>query len=511
MSENWSDDEFSSENGSYYSDWIDSDIEAELYSSIHHDVTDNSISYQENIDTSKGNLGLSQENSILSRENPVSSQITSVHPKSSQKQGFQKTHNNKPIKRKSDVVSEILENIQVTCESDSRSISFGIISSEPKIDNHMHLIKQSNADSLVEDETVSSDSDSSVIFFEPDESEPLTNLKHKTIILSSGDDESDSSTERMFAKSCQVKGKSLPNNLSSNEKDLWHVNIDDKYRSRKSYRYHERAVLTCSNCNMKGHNARFCQVPKMIKCFICGGNHSGNHCRDKMCSKCTKRGHDGKRCYAGVIDSCFLCNMKGHVTKNCPDLWRRYHLTTSFGKIVEGEQYISNASYCYNCGLLGHYGAECTMTRMDNSTFPTWTSVISYNNPRAIYRNEGKKGFSKENAHDRNINLKVIKSKQQTRSAQVTPSQQRKKKKKNGSVILPNLKVKNKVKNEVYFPRTPKATTSSSVNKEDSATNISHLIPPREIINWKRAFKKQQRLQKKAKLKMLRRLSFRDQ
>lgn len=534
MNEDWNDD-ISSEDGSYYSDRIDSDVEAELYSLIHHDVIDNSILSLENVDSSEENSSSPQISSVqpqcssdLSKNISISEnelingnkkyikfikRNSSLNEESfssdtamnfnlftsfetperlnaiqSSQNKFEKTTTNKSRqKKKSDYVSKILETIQVTQESNSRSIHLKDNSLKKTI-NHRHSVKQSDANSIMREEVVSSsssDSDSSVIFIESDESELQTNLMKRMVTDCY---ESDSS---LFEKSCRVKSNSLPNSdLNSNKKDPWHINYDDAFRSRKfSNRYHGKEMITCTNCCTKGHSAKFCSASKTIKCFICGGDHVAMRCRDRVCPKCNQKGHDNRRCLSRIIHPCHLCNMYGHKVKNCPDLWRRYHLTTSLGRIIKGRRYTSNTPiFCYNCGFEGHYGAECPRPRMDDRD-PTWTSVISYNNPRDIFRKERKTCNSKYNskrANDSNALDKDItfssKKRKQSMLDQVTL--QHKKRKQVNPAIAPKQTNKNTVGKEVYFPRTPKAKASTSKNKanpENNCIDFQRTLSPKQL------------------------------
>ncbi|GFR14362.1 uncharacterized protein TNCT_562821, partial [Trichonephila clavata] len=311
MDENWSD--ASSEHGSYYSDRIDSDIEAELYSLIHHDLADNSTLSQENVNIFRENVNTSQitsiqpeSNSVLSKsvsfmpenelingnqkykKNTKRNSISNVDPFSSdgikhsnlytsfetpknsraiqksRNECFKKTGTNESVKRKRGVMSKIVDSITGNnSRPNSRQIHCGEDSLKQTISN-TRLSKKSKGESFVIVESDSSDSDNSVYVTVSDETEFQTNITRETIVLSSDSDESDSSTERMFAESCQVKRNSLPSNyLNSNQEDPWHINTADTFGSgRFSNRYHERAQITCSNCNLKGHIAKLCPAPK---------------------------------------------------------------------------------------------------------------------------------------------------------------------------------------------------------------------------------------------------------
>ncbi|GFR31858.1 zinc finger CCHC domain-containing protein 7 [Trichonephila clavata] len=219
-----------------------------------------------------------------------------------------------------------------------------------------------------------------------------------------------------------------------------------------------------------------------------------------MCSRCTQKGHDYRRCASYAVETCLLCNMSGHSAKFCPDLWRRYHLTTSLGRIIKGKQRTSNSSiFCYNCGFEGHYGAECQRPRIDSWCLPTWTSVLSYDTPIGNTRNKVEDGrkkrvkyYSKEKTRDKNINF-PSKRKKQPIFAQ-DPSSQHKIKKEVKPKVSPkesftskvspkesftnkvSPKEKNKVGKEVYFPRTPKTTASTSADMAVCNGNIAGFL-----------------------------------
>ncbi|GBO12251.1 hypothetical protein AVEN_243119-1, partial [Araneus ventricosus] len=150
---------------------------------------------------------------------------------------------------------------------------------------------------------------------------------------------------------------------------------------------------------------------------------------------------------------------------------------TSKGSIVKGNPNPHSPLYCYSCGSKGHYGAECTETRVDRWSFPTWTSVISYKNPIAVLRRENERNFRQEerNSHERNrfdrTPLFHRKKGNETFSKD-TPTQNTKKKKKKKSPKMPPsinhqsaTRAQSIVQNEVYFPRTPKMTPSSSTQR----------------------------------------------
>ncbi|XP_054716702.1 zinc finger CCHC domain-containing protein 7-like [Uloborus diversus] len=148
----------------------------------------------------------------------------------------------------------------------------------------------------------------------------------------------------------------------------------------------------CTNCNESGHAARSCTVPQQKKCFICGGPHMANYCENTICSKCYRKGHNSRRCWqVSGTQSCAICNMYGHVKMNCPDIWRRYHLTTSNFKFTKGHRLKQDVPlYCFNCGVKGHFGSECPRPRMQSfeGSYPTWPLVISYTDHEKVSRKE---------------------------------------------------------------------------------------------------------------------------
>ncbi|GIY93889.1 uncharacterized protein CEXT_3632 [Caerostris extrusa] len=521
MDEIWTsveDTDCSSDDGATYSDRIDSDVEAELYSSIHHFSQDSTI-LEKDLTLTKSNPDLLQDHSTLPLTNSILSQENFPNEKSNQKNrssvkvnkvqneftsddigtnqlmrkklytSFEapvkkcriqnNTHSNKkvklliPEKRKSDLLSEVLEDIQVNSKllrpsnGLKRNASFSNLVAKGNRNSFGKIqVVASNSDSDSD-----SDSDNSVLYIEPDLSQLQMNVEKETILLNSGSDsESSTQSEKMFNKACKRKSFSLSSaELTENNDDPWHINTDDLFPSKflRGNRYHEQTTATCSNCKMKGHNARFCTVPKFIKCFICGGDHAGNKCKNRICFRCFYWGHDSRRCYQRIY-SCNLCNRRGHTIQNCPDLWRRFHLTTSMGKIVAQTTCTSNKQiFCYNCGVPGHYGAECFQPQQNPPGFPTWTRVISYNNPNAVGGHLNKNMKKPNDTFRRQLivgkktpNDKKKKPNKKKNVPQVdgvrshsTPLQKKKNSEKEKS---PPSKESIKPDKDVYFPRTPK-------------------------------------------------------
>jgi hypothetical protein len=82
----------------------------------------------------------------------------------------------------------------------------------------------------------------------------------------------------------------------------------------------------------------------------------------------------------------------GHVQRDCPDIWRRFHRT------LEGETPVSGAAsekpqtavWCCNCGRRGHLAEDCR--RFAYSPYPrTSLRIVRYAAPTALLAG-GKRG-----------------------------------------------------------------------------------------------------------------------
>ncbi|KAK3920133.1 Zinc finger CCHC domain-containing protein 7 [Frankliniella fusca] len=122
----------------------------------------------------------------------------------------------------------------------------------------------------------------------------------------------------------------------------------------------------CVNCNDFGHKAKFCPAPrKLVVCHMCGApGHSEPRCPKKMCLRCGEKNNiytdRCKKCVS--LLPCKVCESTLHDWKSCPDLWRRYHLTTSLGGICKAESVDirpRNELWCSNCAGKYHLSHEC--------------------------------------------------------------------------------------------------------------------------------------------------------
>ena len=74
-----------------------------------------------------------------------------------------------------------------------------------------------------------------------------------------------------------------------------------------------------------------------------------------------------------------ICKLN-HTTRTCPDLWRRYYLTTSDGQeLVAGEPALkpANTLFCCNCARRGHLWYDCG--RVQTTKYPVAKlNIFSY-------------------------------------------------------------------------------------------------------------------------------------
>ncbi|KAE8747176.1 hypothetical protein FOCC_FOCC006174 [Frankliniella occidentalis] len=148
----------------------------------------------------------------------------------------------------------------------------------------------------------------------------------------------------------------------SDDPKLWQLCQADIFNSRSSG-YGPK----CVNCNQFGHKVKFCPAPrKLVVCHMCGvPGHSEPRCPKKMCLRCGEKSNiytdKCKKCVS--LDACKICESKLHNWKSCPDLWRRYHLTTTSGEISKSELVEvrpRSEQWCSNCAGKYHLSHECT-------------------------------------------------------------------------------------------------------------------------------------------------------
>jgi len=170
----------------------------------------------------------------------------------------------------------------------------------------------------------------------------------------------------------------------------WPIDRSDVYsggRQRPRYFQGKR----CNNCNQVGHLVRDCPEPiKIPRCPMCGTpGHAETRCPNRSCLRCGQPGF-------GFLESCMHCRRLndvectecgyyGHVARDCPDLWRRYHATTTGSKVITpssgAAEKPDKECWCCNCGKKGHMRDDCRS--YSYSKYPPSTlRVVSYRQPK---------------------------------------------------------------------------------------------------------------------------------
>ncbi|KAJ8951337.1 hypothetical protein NQ318_009271 [Aromia moschata] len=141
----------------------------------------------------------------------------------------------------------------------------------------------------------------------------------------------------------------------------------------------------CNRCRQFGHVGVRCpEKTGPPRCSLCGAiGHQEPRCTNKICTQCGNKGDYSTsycwKCFKFRNSVCKICNMWGHIAKTCPDLWRRYHLTTKEGPIVtsQGPQLKRrDQQWCSGCAQRGHLEHECNYINKQYS--PSVPYIISY-------------------------------------------------------------------------------------------------------------------------------------
>ncbi|XP_028315833.1 zinc finger CCHC domain-containing protein 7-like isoform X2 [Gouania willdenowi] len=161
--------------------------------------------------------------------------------------------------------------------------------------------------------------------------------------------------------------------------------------------FSRRQSLMCQMCNRAGHVSKQCfYQKKSLTCSLCGtGGHIHRSCPRLHCPICGRHQHGRSACEVPAVwkQQCQRCKMTGHLSDVCPDTWRQYHNTITPGAPVLPQQTVHHLKLkrthanCYNCGSHGHYGFECTQTRMVSGTFLSLPFVCHYDSKEEILQN----------------------------------------------------------------------------------------------------------------------------
>ncbi|KAG8226734.1 hypothetical protein J437_LFUL004385 [Ladona fulva] len=188
--------------------------------------------------------------------------------------------------------------------------------------------------------------------------------------------------------------------LSSMSDRGWHLDVTDQFSTlsgrAQDRRYFGNSRTWCTNCNRRGHSRNEClEETRQQKCRRCGSaDHSEYNCEEKICLSCgkeTKYFTRACRSCRSCLDkgtACSICSVKGHVSKYCPDLWRRYHATVVPGHVVCPKKVLYKNSmnlYCCNCATKGHHVFQCKKKTFGDY-IPHSPKVIKYENPSSPSR-----------------------------------------------------------------------------------------------------------------------------
>jgi len=149
---------------------------------------------------------------------------------------------------------------------------------------------------------------------------------------------------------------------------------------------HKKRYIRCRNCNQTGHHRKDCPILfKTPCCHMCGmEGHTEHRCPQKCCLTCGKQQSTfRKTCEYCRVLYCTMCNSIGHKMQQCPDLWRRYHQTTSMDNVPPQNpgnlMKSGNMLHCCNCTKCGHESFTCPQYRWSQH-FVTPAAVLNYVN-----------------------------------------------------------------------------------------------------------------------------------
>ncbi|XP_065567967.1 zinc finger CCHC domain-containing protein 7-like isoform X1 [Artemia franciscana] len=175
------------------------------------------------------------------------------------------------------------------------------------------------------------------------------------------------------------------------DKELWKIDPADKYKDFRRNRYFNTYKGRCSNCNQVGHPFRECPDPiKPIICSMCGGvGHNRFQCQLALCLQCGTRTPKYQemcsRCRHDLRIICCICKMQGHGPVRCPDVWRRYHLSTEPGHVsapcTPPQRLIVRKTGCCNCASKHHSVSSCPSRRESVLPLHLNETIFSYENP----------------------------------------------------------------------------------------------------------------------------------
>jgi len=191
-------------------------------------------------------------------------------------------------------------------------------------------------------------------------------------------------------------------NMSQDPKK-WTVDRCDIYGGGTERARYFGGGKRCHNCNQFGHQVRDCPEPvKAVKCPVCGGEgHRENRCPERCCLRCGQPSFSFQEscshCQRLNREECKECHKRGHIARDCPDYWRRFHMSTLSTKVVRPRSRSQKANkdcWCCNCGSQGHLQEVCHRPRYSKYP-PTSLKVVSYAQPKVLGGEEREEGSPK--------------------------------------------------------------------------------------------------------------------
>jgi len=214
----------------------------------------------------------------------------------------------------------------------------------------------------------------------------------------------------------------------SKDPRMWAILDEDiipNYSGRKQH-------IKCRNCNQNGHQRKDCPMSfKPPCCYMCGmQGHTESRCPRKCCLTCGKlQSTFRKTCEYCRVLYCTMCNSLGHKMQQCPNLWRRYHQTTSMDNVPQNPGNVMkspNLLHCCNCTKCGHEPFMCPQYRWSQHFF-TPAAVSDYVNGPMYTMNSSETNvetnvLTSKVTGDKTLISQSLKNTQQARREHIDPS-----------------------------------------------------------------------------------------
>lgn len=120
----------------------------------------------------------------------------------------------------------------------------------------------------------------------------------------------------------------------------WTLDPMDLYKSHSN-----TPRIRCNTCRQFGHTAYYCQTPyKPEICIMCGmEGHNFHSCNNKICLSCgtwqRKFTNNCSICVSMSKTKCNTCNTNGHESSKCTESWRQFHSIISTAPEPENNEF----------------------------------------------------------------------------------------------------------------------------------------------------------------------------